>query len=79
MSAKLRCTEAILAAGVRRVVAAMRDPFPKVAGGGLALGFVEAGLELEVGVESEDAAQRLNAPTSSGWPPAGPMSPPSGR
>lgn len=54
------CTEAILAAGVRRVVAAMRDPFPKVAGGGLTL-LREAGLALAVGVES-DAAQRLNAP-----------------
>src|SRR5947209_721978 len=30
------CTRAILAAGVARVVAAMIDPFPRVAGGGLA-------------------------------------------
>ena len=28
------CTDAILRAGVSRVVAAMRDPFPKVDGGG---------------------------------------------
>ena len=28
------CTEAIVPAGIKRVVCAMRDPFPKVAGGG---------------------------------------------
>ena len=28
------CTEAVCAAGIARVVAAVRDPFPKVAGGG---------------------------------------------
>src|SRR4030088_941246 len=54
------CTKAILAAGVTRVVAAMRDPFPKVAGGGLAQ-LREAGLAVEVGLES-DGAERLNAP-----------------
>lgn len=54
------CTEAILAAGVTRVVVAMRDPFPKVAGGGLAQ-LRAAGLAIEVGLES-DAAARLNAP-----------------
>src|SRR5436309_6939315 len=54
------CTVAVLAAGVVRVVAAMRDPFPKVAGGGLAQ-LREAGIAVEVGVES-DAARRLNAP-----------------
>ena len=30
------CTKAVLAAGVKRVVIAMQDPFPQVAGGGLA-------------------------------------------
>ncbi len=54
------CTEAILAAGVARVVAAMADPFPRVAGGGLAL-LRDAGLAVEVGLEA-DAARRLNAP-----------------
>ncbi len=54
------CTEAILAAGVTRVVAAMRDPFPKVAGGGLAQ-LRQAGLDVSVGIEAE-TAQRLNAP-----------------
>src|SRR6476620_878957 len=31
------CTDAVIRSGVRRVVAAMADPFPRVAGGGLKL------------------------------------------
>jgi diaminohydroxyphosphoribosylaminopyrimidine deaminase/5-amino-6-(5-phosphoribosylamino)uracil reductase len=54
------CTRAILAAGVGRVVAAMHDPFPQVAGHGLAQ-LKEAGLEVEVGL-GEVEARRLNAP-----------------
>jgi diaminohydroxyphosphoribosylaminopyrimidine deaminase/5-amino-6-(5-phosphoribosylamino)uracil reductase len=54
------CTEAILAAGPRRVVAAMTDPFPKVAGGGLER-LRAAGVEVAVGV-LEVEARRLNAP-----------------
>lgn len=54
------CTDAILSAGVARVVAAMHDPFPKVAGGGFAR-LRDAGLEVTVNVEA-DAARRLNAP-----------------
>ncbi|MDR3635515.1 MAG: bifunctional diaminohydroxyphosphoribosylaminopyrimidine deaminase/5-amino-6-(5-phosphoribosylamino)uracil reductase RibD [Isosphaeraceae bacterium] len=54
------CTEAVIAAGVARVVAAQRDPFPKVAGGGIAR-LREAGLVVEVGLDGE-AAVRLNAP-----------------
>ncbi|MBX6316718.1 MAG: bifunctional diaminohydroxyphosphoribosylaminopyrimidine deaminase/5-amino-6-(5-phosphoribosylamino)uracil reductase RibD, partial [Isosphaeraceae bacterium] len=54
------CTDAILRAGVTRVVAAMRDPFPQVAGGGLAR-LRAAGVAVEVGLEAE-AARRLNAP-----------------
>lgn len=54
------CTEAIFRAGVARVVAAMRDPFPRVAGGGVAQ-LQSAGLKVEVGCE-EAAARRLNAP-----------------
>ncbi len=54
------CTDAILAAGVTRVVAAMRDPFPRVAGGGL-VRLREAGLRVDVGL-MDDAAARLNAP-----------------
>jgi len=54
------CTQAVIAAGIRRVVAALRDPFPKVAGGGFAE-LEAAGIEVVSGVE-EEAARRLNAP-----------------
>src|ERR671937_3273108 len=47
------CTEAVLRAGVGRVVAAMRDPFPQVAGQGLAR-LREAGGEVEEGVCEAD-------------------------
>jgi diaminohydroxyphosphoribosylaminopyrimidine deaminase/5-amino-6-(5-phosphoribosylamino)uracil reductase len=53
------CTQAILEAGITRVVAAMADPFPKVAGGGLAA-LRAAGVEVCHGLE-ETAARRLNA------------------
>jgi diaminohydroxyphosphoribosylaminopyrimidine deaminase/5-amino-6-(5-phosphoribosylamino)uracil reductase len=54
------CTDSIIAAGIKRVVAAMRDPFPLVAGGGLAQ-LEAAGIEVAVG-ELEADARRLNAP-----------------
>ncbi len=54
------CIEAIIPAGISRVVAAMRDPFPKVAGKGIAA-LQEAGLQVEVGLH-EDLARVLNAP-----------------
>ena len=54
------CTKAILPAGIRRVVAAMQDPFPEVSGQGLNE-LREAGLEVEVGLH-EDLARRLNGP-----------------
>jgi diaminohydroxyphosphoribosylaminopyrimidine deaminase/5-amino-6-(5-phosphoribosylamino)uracil reductase len=54
------CTDAVLRAGVRRVVAAMSDPFPKVAGGGVQL-LRQAGLTVDVG-ECEAEARELNAP-----------------
>jgi len=57
------CTKAIIAAGVKRVVAAMRDPNPEVAGKGLAE-LRRAGIEVTCGVleekaqaENEDFAQ----------------------
>ena len=50
----------MLKSGVRRVVAAMADPFPQVAGGGLKL-LRDAGLEVDVGL-CEAEAKRLNAP-----------------
>jgi diaminohydroxyphosphoribosylaminopyrimidine deaminase/5-amino-6-(5-phosphoribosylamino)uracil reductase len=54
------CTDVVLRAGVRRVVAAMRDPFPKVAGGGFRV-LRDAGVEVTVGVCEPDA-EALNAP-----------------
>jgi diaminohydroxyphosphoribosylaminopyrimidine deaminase/5-amino-6-(5-phosphoribosylamino)uracil reductase len=54
------CTEAIVAAGIRRVVVAQQDPFPEVSGGGLAA-LRAAGIQLELGV-LEDEARRLVAP-----------------
>ncbi len=53
------CTLAVLQAGIRRVVVAMADPFPKVNGGGLQI-LREAGLEVELGL-CQTEAQRLNA------------------
>ncbi len=52
------CTQRVLAAGVRRVVAAMADPNPEVCGGGLAR-LRAAGLEVAVGA-CEAEALRLN-------------------
>lgn len=54
------CTEALIATGVRRVVAAMTDPNPRVNGRGLER-LRAAGIEVEVGVASEDA-RALAAP-----------------
>jgi diaminohydroxyphosphoribosylaminopyrimidine deaminase/5-amino-6-(5-phosphoribosylamino)uracil reductase len=54
------CTDAIIAAGVRRVVAAMLDPFPQVAGQGVAR-LRDAGIMVEVGL-LENEARELNAP-----------------
>jgi len=53
------CTEAILKAGIRRVVIGCRDPNPKMAGGADRLR--DAGLEVVLGVE-EEAACALNRP-----------------
>ena len=52
------CTDAIIAAGVRRVVAAMPDPNPEVAGRGFRQ-LRRAGVAVEVGV-LRDEAERLN-------------------
>lgn len=54
------CVEAILAAGISRVVFAHRDPFPQVAGAGAAR-LRAAGIEVVEGVLAEEA-MRLNAP-----------------
>jgi len=50
------CTEAVIAAGVRRVVIAMRDPNPKVAGKGVAR-LREAGIEVVEDVLRDEAAR----------------------
>ena len=54
------CTERIIAAGIRRVVAAMEDPFPLVGGRGFAA-LRAHGIEVRTGVGYE-AAVRLNQP-----------------
>ena len=54
------CTDAILAAGIVRVVAAAGDPFPAVGGGGFAA-LRAAGLRVETGL-LEAEAYRLTAP-----------------
>ncbi len=54
------CTDAILAAGIRRVVIAAGDPFPAVDGGGIAT-LRAAGVVVETGV-CEAEAVRLTAP-----------------
>ncbi len=52
------CSEALVKAGVARVVAAMQDPNPRVAGQGFAR-LEEAGIEVIVGVQ-EQGAEALN-------------------
>lgn len=54
------CTDAVLAAGIKRVVAAMRDPSPRVSGRGLRL-LRQAGVEVEEGLCRAEAV-RLNGP-----------------
>jgi len=54
------CTDALIAAGIRRVVAAVRDPFPRVRGGGFRR-LRAAGARVDVGL-LRDAAAELNAP-----------------
>ena len=53
------CTKALIT-GIKRVVAAMEDPFPPVDGGGIEE-LEAAGIECESAC-SEDAARQLNAP-----------------
>jgi diaminohydroxyphosphoribosylaminopyrimidine deaminase / 5-amino-6-(5-phosphoribosylamino)uracil reductase len=52
------CTDALIQAGVRRVVAAIEDPNPKVSGRGIAQ-LRAAGIEVSTGLMADEAA-RLN-------------------
>src|SRR5579863_7566173 len=52
------CTDALIAAGIRRVVASMADPNPKVSGRGFEK-LRAAGIEVEIG-QLEAGARRLN-------------------
>jgi diaminohydroxyphosphoribosylaminopyrimidine deaminase / 5-amino-6-(5-phosphoribosylamino)uracil reductase len=54
------CTDAIIAAGIARVVAAIADPFPKVDGGGFAA-LRSAGIECNTG-NMESEAREVVAP-----------------
>ncbi len=54
------CTQALIAAGIRRVVAALADPFPQISGRGFHE-LTAAGIEVEIGL-MESEARRLNAP-----------------
>lgn len=54
------CSKALIIAGIKRVVAAMEDPFPAVDGGGFD-DLKVAGVECEVGLLG-DEARELNAP-----------------
>lgn len=58
------CAEAILAAGIRHVAIGVRDPNPKVAGGGAAR-LQAAGVTVTLGIEAERCAQLLYAFTYS--------------
>jgi len=53
------CADALVAAGVARVVAAMQDPNPRVAGAGLAR-LRAAGIQVEIDAAATAAAERLN-------------------
>jgi diaminohydroxyphosphoribosylaminopyrimidine deaminase/5-amino-6-(5-phosphoribosylamino)uracil reductase len=54
------CAEALISAGVRRVVVGQTDPFPDVSGKGIAR-LKEAGIEVDVGVLQSECRE-LNAP-----------------
>lgn len=54
------CTDALIEAGVQRVIVAMRDPFPKVRGRGFRL-LRSAGIEVRSGL-LEQESRRINAP-----------------
>jgi diaminohydroxyphosphoribosylaminopyrimidine deaminase/5-amino-6-(5-phosphoribosylamino)uracil reductase len=54
------CSDAVIRAGVRQVIVAMADPFPRVAGGGIAQ-LRAAGIRVDLG-DHQAEAEELNAP-----------------
>lgn len=54
------CVDTIIRAGIRRVIVAMADPFPKVSGQGIAQ-LASAGVAIQVGL-CEAESRRLNQP-----------------
>ncbi|NCW48667.1 MAG: bifunctional diaminohydroxyphosphoribosylaminopyrimidine deaminase/5-amino-6-(5-phosphoribosylamino)uracil reductase RibD, partial [Actinobacteria bacterium] len=54
------CVEAIIAAGVARVLIGVEDPDPRVCGGGIAA-LREAGVEVVTGVLADQVEQQLGA------------------
>jgi diaminohydroxyphosphoribosylaminopyrimidine deaminase/5-amino-6-(5-phosphoribosylamino)uracil reductase len=54
------CSDALIAAGVKRVVAACIDPFPRVKGGGVKA-LRKAGIAVETGLMKQEAGE-INAP-----------------
>lgn len=54
------CTAALIRSAVRRVVVAHEDPFPQVAGGGIAE-LRQAGIQVDLGLMDQEARE-LNAP-----------------
>ena len=56
----LPCTDAVITAGIARVVVALRDPDPRVAGGGIAR-LRAAGLEVITGVAEAEAREQNRA------------------
>lgn len=54
------CAEAVISAGIKKVVLGIQDPAPHVDGGGIAL-LRQAGIEVEVGL-LEEQVSRMNAP-----------------
>ncbi|MFZ9807933.1 MAG: bifunctional diaminohydroxyphosphoribosylaminopyrimidine deaminase/5-amino-6-(5-phosphoribosylamino)uracil reductase RibD [Ilumatobacteraceae bacterium] len=54
------CTQAIIGAGITRVVVGITDPDPKVSGSGIAR-LREAGISVDVGVLADEVASQLKA------------------
>lgn len=53
------CTDAIIAAGISRVVCAIRDPDPRVNGGGIQM-LASAGLDVTIGLCAEEAERLMS-------------------